>query len=250
MPTVLLKGCSPAVPALDHDAPAYSKDDFDQVEIQEAAHTTQKRRARLLELAAGLNPCTARTKLTGFEDQVGSRLVCISTCSRPYPSVTDMSCHQAALSGQSSGCVHIPPAPLQPDLCVGVLAVLPPGLLSWELDTACSGPLLAAAGRFSQLEQLSIPGNAAAIDWRMHRHAAVRRALSMLTRLRVECREPGFVQDVDQAFVDCDCQPIPDAFPAALAAAARLERLTVEACWSPAVVTLCAALPPSLRQFE
>lgn len=128
--------------------------------------------------------------------------------------------------------------------------MLPPGLLSLELDTACSGPILVAAGRFSQLEELSIPGNAATIDWRMHRPAAARRALSMLTRLRVECREPDFVRDQDVAYVACDCRPIPNALPAALAAAARLERLTVEACWSPAVVTLCAALPPSLRQFE
>ncbi|PRW60833.1 F-box domain containing [Chlorella sorokiniana] len=139
----------------------------------------------------------------------------------------------------------------QPDMVAGVLALLPASLLSLELDTPCSGPVLAAAGRFSQLEQLAIPGNAAAIDWRMHPRAAVRRSLGYLTRLRLDCRQPEFVlENVEYEYVRCDCQPIPAALPAAVAAATRLERLAVEARWSPALVTLCDTLPPSLRQLE
>lgn len=136
-------------------------------------------------------------------------------------------------------------------MIVGVLAVLPAGLLSLELDTPCSGPVLTAAARFSQLEELSMSGNAAAIDWHMQHRATVRRLLGRLNRLRVECREPEFVTEAFEIeYVQCDCQPIPAALPPALAAATRLQQLALEACWSPALVTMCETLPPSLRELE
>lgn len=130
---------------------------------------------------------------------------------------------------------------MQPDLVASVLTLLPPGVLALELHTPCSGPVLAALARFTQLEELVISGNVAGIDW--HRSGAAQHALGLLSHLRLEYLEP-----VDNMY--CESQPISDAFPSAVAATTRLEQLTVEARWSPAVVALCGALPPSLSQLE
>ncbi len=118
-----------------------------------------------------------------------------------------------------------------------MLALLPPGVLALELHTACSGPVLAAIARFTQLEELVIPANAASIDW--HRSAAALHALGLLSCLRLEYLQPDICLDTDGAIRDFLCPPVHEAFPSALAATTRLEHLTVEAGWSPAVVALC-----------
>jgi len=67
--------------------------------------------------------------------------------------------------------------------------MLPAGLTHLELECRCSGPLPAALQHFTGLQELSLTGNGAEVDWACRGGAA---ALAKLTRLCLDCRLPDY----------------------------------------------------------
>jgi hypothetical protein len=126
---------------------------------------------------------------------------------------------------------------------LSVLAVLPRGVRSLELDTPCVGPVLAVLQRFSSLRELRITGNGAGIAWGS-RGAA--RVLSKLVHLCLDYRQPfefEGLQDSSYNPQNAEVSALPLGMIGVLAPATRLEILALRLRWSDGVPALCSALP-------
>lgn len=157
------------------------------------------------------------------------------------------------LSGHDVPCHAIPRccasfASLQADLVPGVLAVLPPGLTSLDLATPCTGPVLGIIGeRFARLQHLEMCAcDGGAIDWAARGTAA---ALPPLQRLELTYSTPDFA--LEGGFLDKQYAvgTMPGEVAALLQGASRLQTLSLELSFSPAVGQLWAALP-ALRHLR
>lgn len=135
----------------------------------------------------------------------------------------------------------LPVTLLQPTTVMAVLSVLPPSVRWLELAVSpCAGPLLPALARYSQLEQLDITGNGAAIRWDAERASV----LAPLRQLHMDFRRvPGLKMDVHSVGW------LPTSAAQALSAATALHTLEVRVMWSYDVAALCRALP-ALRQLK
>ena len=128
---------------------------------------------------------------------------------------------------------------MQPAAVLGLLAVLPPGVRWLELDAApCAGALLPALARFGQLQQLTITGNGADIEW----DVGAPTVLAPLRQLCLDYRrapKPHPEGTIDPAVVESP----PEAVRNALFAATALHQLELRVAWSDEVAALCCGLP-------
>lgn len=139
-----------------------------------------------------------------------------------------------------------PSPPLQPDLLIGCLAVLPPGLTRLEVVGRATGPLPAALQRFTALRALTLAGDTADVDWGGRGSAAAAPALApLLTNLRMSFTTP--MKQEGNHGMDASCVPEPTC--RFLGTCAALRSLDVEARWSPALGEVCRSLP-ALQQLR
>lgn len=121
----------------------------------------------------------------------------------------------------------------------GVLLALPRTVRRLELQLDCAGPILAALHGMSQLSQLHITGNAAAVVFGGRGAAAV---LPALASLRLDYREPRHVTIPPLFLLYEEAQCLPAAAKQ-LAAAAGLTSLQLFTCWSEHTAALCRLSP-------
>ena len=132
---------------------------------------------------------------------------------------------------------------------LSVLAVLPRGVRSLELDTPCVGPVLAVLQRFSSLQELRISGNGAGIAWGCRSAAAV---LPKLVQLRLDYRQPFEWEGLHASMYspqNAEVSALPLGMIGVLAPATCLETLALRLRWSDGVPALCSALP-ALRELR
>lgn len=133
----------------------------------------------------------------------------------------------------------------QPTTALAVLAVLPPNIRWLELAVSpCAGPLLQVLARFSRLEQLTITGNGADIQWDAGHSAVLAPLLELHLDYRRDCEPDMYGYGTDAVIGE-----MPASVALALPAATALHTLHLRLVWSDKVATLCHALP-TLRQLE
>lgn len=126
---------------------------------------------------------------------------------------------------------------------MALLFMLPAGVRWLELDVSpCAGPMLPALARFSQLEELTISGDASGISWRVGTTAA-------LLPLRAICLDYRKVEQVQVGVFVSDVERLPASTQRALSAANGLRSFELRVTWSDEVAQLCRALP-ALRSLR
>eukprot|EP00887_Chlorella_sp_A99_P007653 scaffold20.g7653.t1 len=172
------------------------------------------------------------------------------TCSRPYVASSEVHKRLQDLRNDSSELLEEAAALSprlrhvclkgfdgQPEVLMSVLAVLPRGLTSLDLDATCAGPLPSALVHFPRLEVVRITGDGSGVSWDSTGSGA------LLARLRELRLTPE--GSYDYGHYDSDVNfttTLPAQISSALSGASRLEVLDIEAEWSAEVPALCTAL--------
>lgn len=178
-----------------------------------------------------------------------SRLRLSSNCEPRDLREVRVALQQASASGRARRQPHSASSPdrtLQGSVILGALALLPTSLRELRLHVPCSGPLLTALTRFSQLQTLHIPGDGGLVNWRAPGAAAV---LPKLRSLRLESWDEAAISD-EGTVADIPPSTLPAGIACALwCHATALSSLELHACWSDDLPALVRALP-ALRQLR